>query len=103
METPRTFIAITNCYCIRNACERTKNLFVELLSVRLFYFGVQELLADTVAFREKALALFGDFLKYTESFLKQGGPPDCLRYCTVTYSAAIITSSAIKTKVKQLL
>ncbi|CAB3980865.1 Hypothetical predicted protein, partial [Paramuricea clavata] len=42
-------------------------------------FSSLKLLADTVVFREKALVLIGDFLKYIESFLKQGGPPDCLR------------------------
>ena len=42
-------------------------------------FSSLKLLADTVQFREKALVLIGDFLKYIESFLKQGGPPDFLR------------------------
>lgn len=42
-------------------------------------FSSLELLADTVAFREKALVYVGGVLKYVEVFLKQTGPADFLR------------------------
>ncbi|XP_028412649.1 protein MMS22-like [Dendronephthya gigantea] len=48
-------------------------------------FSSLELLEETLAFREKALLIIGEFLKYIESFIKQGGPADCLR---ISYKVA---------------
>ncbi|XP_046847860.1 protein MMS22-like isoform X2 [Xenia sp. Carnegie-2017] len=59
-------------------------------------FSSLDLLSETVKFREKALLVIGDFLKYIERFLKQDGPPDRLRLsykvaaCLVRHCAKII-------------
>ena len=59
-----------------------------------FKLTFQELLEDTVAFREKALIIIGNFLKYIESFVKQGGPPDSLRY--ISYKAVLMEWQFLK-------